>query len=180
MHPRPDRRPGRRRPEKGGALVEFAFIAPVLLTLVLGVMDFGWILNTQAGLRQADRTVTREVTLGNFGSSSTCTLVGVSTAPTATKQVMCRAKSLVGGDASEIRVKIWYPGGVGYAQRESAVICLQRPMPSLSGMFSMFTSGRFITAKADMRIEASDATGAPAAAEETAPTGGSWAFCTAS
>lgn len=35
---------GRTRGERGGAAVEFALIAPLLLLLVFGIVDFGWML----------------------------------------------------------------------------------------------------------------------------------------
>jgi len=37
----PDRKAG----ERGAALVEFAMVLPLLLILVLGVIDFGYLIN---------------------------------------------------------------------------------------------------------------------------------------
>ena len=37
-------RRGRTRGERGGAALEFALIAPILLLLVFGIVDFGWML----------------------------------------------------------------------------------------------------------------------------------------
>jgi Flp pilus assembly protein TadG len=41
--------------EKGSLAVEFAFAAPVLISLALGVADFGLLMNTSASLRGATR-----------------------------------------------------------------------------------------------------------------------------
>jgi Flp pilus assembly protein TadG len=45
----------RRGWEKGNVAVEFAFAAPVLITLALGVADFGGLMNASASLRGATR-----------------------------------------------------------------------------------------------------------------------------
>src|SRR5215470_18211461 len=41
--------------ERGAIAVEFAFAAPVLITLALGAADFGGLMNTAASLRGATR-----------------------------------------------------------------------------------------------------------------------------
>lgn len=41
--------------ERGNIAIEFAFAAPVLITLVLGVADYGSLMNTTAALRGATR-----------------------------------------------------------------------------------------------------------------------------
>lgn len=44
-----------KRSEKGQALVEFALILPILLGLILGMIEFGWILNGKLTLTNAAR-----------------------------------------------------------------------------------------------------------------------------
>ena len=41
--------------EKGQALVEFALVLPILLALILGMIEFGWILNGKLTLTNAAR-----------------------------------------------------------------------------------------------------------------------------
>lgn len=44
-----------RRPDKGAVAVEFALILPALLLLVVGIINFGWLLGQKLSLNQAVR-----------------------------------------------------------------------------------------------------------------------------
>jgi len=50
--------------DRGAAAVEFALLLPLLLLIVLGIIDFGRLLNAQITLTQAAREGTRLVALG--------------------------------------------------------------------------------------------------------------------
>lgn len=52
------RRPGA-RPRNGQGLVEFAFVAPILLVIMLAIVQLGWIFTTQIGLTNGIREVAR-------------------------------------------------------------------------------------------------------------------------
>lgn len=41
--------------EKGQSLVEFALVLPILLLFLLGIIEFGWLLNAQISLTSAAR-----------------------------------------------------------------------------------------------------------------------------
>jgi Flp pilus assembly protein TadG len=53
------------RSERGAAAVEFAIILPVLLTLVLGIMEFGRAYNAQLSLTNAAREGVRVMAISN-------------------------------------------------------------------------------------------------------------------
>ena len=164
----------RRRSELGATIVEFALLAPVFVTLVLGIVDFGVELSDNIALRQGVREGARQGVVGTFGSDSSCTVTGVTPA-TPTKQLMCLTKERIGGDDSKVRVKVALVGT--YQRGSSMVICAQRPMESVSGLFATFMSGREMKTKVTMRIE--DLNGTTfSPAQETAPTGGDWTWCT--
>ncbi|HYE80070.1 MAG TPA: TadE family protein [bacterium] len=54
----------RRRAARGNNLLEFAMITPLLLTLFMGVFDFGWILHQQIALDNATREGARRGAVG--------------------------------------------------------------------------------------------------------------------
>jgi Flp pilus assembly protein TadG len=56
-------RRGRRRNERAAAAVEFALIAPLLLMLVFGIIDFGWMLMKANLVNNAARDAVRSASL---------------------------------------------------------------------------------------------------------------------
>ena len=68
--------------ERGSIAVEFAFAAPILITLGLGAADFGLLMNTSASLRGATRAGA-EYAKANWNNPS------VTNPTTATEQQVC-------------------------------------------------------------------------------------------
>ena len=56
---------GRLRDERGATAVEFAFVVPLLLTLVLGIVEFGHAFQVQGTLSAAAREGVRAMALRN-------------------------------------------------------------------------------------------------------------------
>lgn len=49
----------RRAADHGASLVEFALVAPLLIMLVMGIIDFGWILSQNQDVRHGAREAAR-------------------------------------------------------------------------------------------------------------------------
>lgn len=58
-----ERRGGRLRGETGQATVEFALVLPVLLLLVCGIIDFGWIYSNKLAADNACREAARYIAI---------------------------------------------------------------------------------------------------------------------
>ena len=56
--------------ERGAVAVEFALVAPVLVMLLLGIMEFGRAYNTQVTLSSAAREGARVMAIGNSPSAA--------------------------------------------------------------------------------------------------------------
>lgn len=61
----PGRGEPRRAPERGAALIEAALIIPLLLLLVLGVVEFGFMINRGTLINNAAREGAREAIFGS-------------------------------------------------------------------------------------------------------------------
>lgn len=88
-----DRR--RKRPllkqNKGQAMVEFALVLPVLVLILCGIIDFGWLYGNQLAADNASREAARYTSIHYYEYSSR------SAAQTAATQVVSqRAKTLTG------------------------------------------------------------------------------------
>lgn len=56
--------------EKGQAAVEFALVLPILLLLLCGIIDFGWIFGNQLLASSATREAARYTAIHYYDSSS--------------------------------------------------------------------------------------------------------------
>ncbi|MEX2649931.1 MAG: TadE family protein [Alphaproteobacteria bacterium] len=55
-----------RRDRRGSIAIEFALIAPIMLTLAAGTMQFGWLIHVQNSMFDATRNVARSVSVGTI------------------------------------------------------------------------------------------------------------------
>ena len=58
------------RSERGAVAVEFAILAPVLITLLMGIMEFGRAYNAQVSLTNAAREGVRVMAISNNQTSA--------------------------------------------------------------------------------------------------------------
>lgn len=97
----------RRSTESGAVAVEFALVAPVLLVLILGIIDFGFAFNAKIAVTQAAREGARVVALGGTDSDATTrvneTLTTSGQIFAATTTVLSGCSS--GSDATTVRVE---------------------------------------------------------------------------
>jgi hypothetical protein len=63
-------RTARDRWRAGVAAVEFALVTPILMTLVAGVIQFGWLFYVQNTMLDAARNVTRSVAIGEIEAAA--------------------------------------------------------------------------------------------------------------
>ena len=68
--PRLSRHDGRRRNRRRGtSIIEFALVSPVLLAMVLGIIDFGWLERNSLVIANAAREGARAAALGQSTSN---------------------------------------------------------------------------------------------------------------
>ena len=62
------RHTGNSRRRSGSTIVEFALIVPVLITFLLGIMEFGWLVKNHLNLSNATREGARAAAIGKTTS----------------------------------------------------------------------------------------------------------------
>jgi Flp pilus assembly protein TadG len=127
----------RRDKERGANLVEFALIAPLLIMLVMGIIDFGWILSTQQDVRHGAREAAR---LAAVNAGSTATMA----------TMVCDAMNVSSG----AEVTFSYAGStIG----SSGSVVLEAPVTSLTGFATLpFANAIYpttFTETVDFRLE---------------------------
>jgi Flp pilus assembly protein TadG len=130
----------RLRDERGASAVEFAFIVPLLILLVLGIAEFGHAFQVQGTLSAAAREGVRAMALRND--------------PVEAREVVRNAASTLDPDITDAQIKITVVGGTAQScptisAGDTAVrLTISYPMPFLT---SFFGSGLTLTGTGVMR-----------------------------
>lgn len=97
-------RPG--RGDRGAAFLEFAIIVPILLTLVMGIVEFGRAYNVVVSLQGAAREGARVLALGNTSPNLAAVDAAVRGAtPTPIDSISKTACTAAGGQARVVAAK---------------------------------------------------------------------------
>jgi hypothetical protein len=159
------RQGNRKRRERGGALVEFAIVSPLVFLLLLGSVEFGIQFNDYQSLRSGVRDAARVASVARV--PDTC-----SPTTSATDDLVCYVKQRIGlGANTAVKVDVTAPNGAIYGDRGDIKICVERSANSITGLFRPFLGGRYLRSEVTMRVERGNA---PAYIDyaETAPSGG--------
>ena len=166
-------------------MVELAIILPLFLVLVFGVIEFGLTYNNLITLRQGTREAARQGAVGNFGSTTTCSLTGVTGSPsTDIQKLMCLAKNQIGLNYANTRVKILsgsadFSTSGTFQKGEALIVCVEYPVDKMATFVTPVLGGAVLKTKTAMRIETSYST-AETGGQEAALPGLDWSWCTVS
>lgn len=106
----------RKENQQGSAAIEFAIILPLLLTLLLGIIEFGYLFNQQISLTQAAREGAREYALhhGETGFSLNATVQNAAPALGPVTATALPATSCPAGTTAIITVSRSYSSLTGW------------------------------------------------------------------
>jgi hypothetical protein len=181
-------------------MVEFALVAPLMLAMLFGIIDFGNVYNQLQGLRQgvqegARLGVVPDQSGAPWPGTTSCGLTGLSPSTnTNTQALMCTVKADIGaGNAARVYIGFasgpkgtltpttWSAPSSTVQVGGALVVCAAIPLSSISGFFAPLLNAKFMTSKAEYAIEQPLPTPLPTtdyAGSETDPTGKSWLWCT--
>lgn len=91
------------RDDRGAVMVEFALIVPILVTLFVGIVQFGLAWNTSISIESAAREGARAAALGNDG---TVDAVVRDAAPSVEIDNVALTQACVDGEDGEARVTV--------------------------------------------------------------------------
>jgi hypothetical protein len=164
-----------RRFDRGASLVEAAMVLPLLVALLCGIIDFGFLFSRQLTARNGAHFAARAAAVADVGTDTGCTLTP-RPASDVTAALMCLAKHRSGVPAGDLRVKLVF-GADGHTRGKPLAVCTEYEAHSVTGLFGPVLNGKVIRNKTEYRIEQVVAD-APLAAAEEASFRGSWSWCT--
>jgi Flp pilus assembly protein TadG len=147
MFRKPARSGVEQRGEKGATLVEFAFILPIFILFIFGIIDFGWAFSQNLDVKQGAREGGRILAVnGGSGASATARCQDLQT------QIKNRTTELTNASETIILTFTDADGDGVKDVGELAGVTLKYPLSSLSGVSNAFLSGT-MSSTVTMRLE---------------------------
>jgi hypothetical protein len=165
--------------------VELALILPLFLVLVFGVIEFGITYNNSITVREGAREAARQGAVANFGSTTSCSLTGLTGSPsTDVQKLMCNTKQQIGLSYANTRVKVLsgsadFSSSGTFQKGEELIVCAEYPVDTMAKFVAPVLGGSLLKSKASIRIEASYSN-TETAGYETPLSGDDWSWCTVS
>lgn len=138
--------PRRTGSDDGATLVEFAFVVPVLIALLLGLIDFGWSWSQDLSVKHAAREGARLAAVN--AESYTNTTTSVQNFAALCTMIRQRVSSELNGT---LTISFSFPGGTS-ASGDTGVITVSYPRASLTG-FTKALNGGTMTSSLQFRME---------------------------
>ena len=140
------RRTRRRRREDGAALVEFAVLAPLLILLLFGIIEFAWLFSQNLDARHGAREGARIAAVDEFVDTDSS---GSISAAEAAQQVCIRMDTAaVSGDTRISTTR------TGTTVGSDITVTVDAPPQSLTGLFTNFIPSTLrLVATTTIRLE---------------------------
>jgi Flp pilus assembly protein TadG len=148
----------------GSAAVEFALVAPLLLLLVMGIVNYGLFFFDSISLRQGAREGARQAVVKLYGASCTTGTVGA--------MIACSAKA---ASYNTIGTPLVYIPAVTWAQGNQLLVCMQSQEKGM-GLVPLPANG-ILKTKTYMSIEVGSPSVDPSYINDAAPAGSDWTWC---
>ncbi len=174
----------RRANDRGGVVVEFALVSPLLFFLLAAIIDFSLVFNDYQSLRSGVREGARTGSVVNFGNQNGCILAPMVVEPTTDiRSLMCSTKKYIGNDQNETRVRIMLSDGAlttntptSFHPGNALTVCAMTKQESTTGMLSSMFENKTLKTKTAIRIEQMPQNLQQEGYEQPLP-GGDWSWC---
>ena len=159
---------GRGDRDQGAAAVEFALLMPLLFMLVMGMIDYGLWFNDSLSVRQGVRESARQAVV-RHPYASPCAGLGMAA-------VACDTRSEIGKPGAPAYAKVVVENGQ-WVRGNKVLVCGMIKATSFTGFVPM-PDGGLIKSKTTMSIESLTPSPITIEAQDTAPSGFNWSWCT--
>jgi Flp pilus assembly protein TadG len=146
----------RRARERGIELVEFSLVAPVLLLVVMGLIEFGVIFNSHLELRSAAREGGRLAVVDNGCANGQCPSVDAETQLTSLlTATRAKAKGVANVNNIKITVSCSNPNGCTSSAvgTDTVTVCMNYQVQSVTMLLAPVVNNVVLRASATMRLE---------------------------
>lgn len=144
--------------ERGTSIVEAAIVIPLLMTVLFGIIEFGFAYNDYLALRSAAREGARIAAVNNGCLGSAASVAPCGNADSERNDLLADTikKSDQLSAKKDIAISVWLPDGSAAANRavgKDVAVSLSTQMKSRTGLFAPFIDPITLKATARMRLE---------------------------
>jgi Flp pilus assembly protein TadG len=132
------------------ALVEFAFVAPILFVLIFGIMEFGWAFMQNLDVKHGAREGTRLAAVNSTPNNSEATQ-----AEKLAREV-CNRMDQYSSDKPQVSITVdrtlvapTTTADIG----DQVTVTITKPLDQLTGFFGSVLTGKTLTSTVDSRLE---------------------------
>lgn len=104
-------RRSRRERERGVAAVEFALVVPILMTIIIGIVEFGMAFNYRTQLNNATQIAARNYAVDRNWNTARANVTGMAPTANVTRNIDCTASTA--GQAVTVTTTVTRPTYTG-------------------------------------------------------------------
>lgn len=134
--------------DRGAAAVEFALVVPLLLTLIFGMIEFGWTYGQHLDVRHGARELSRLVAVDYLPRTVDPTTVTSAEHAAYIIEGACESMDL----ADNAELTISYNGGAGTVG-EFASVTVEADLQTITGWFDGMLGSKELTSTVETRLE---------------------------
>ena len=139
----------RGRKDRGAAAVEFALVLPLLLTLLFGIIEFGWAYAQMLDVRHGAREGARLVAVNDFPAGLTADDLSAAQQTDHLVATICDRMDLT--NDAKISLELQTVGGVSAGQ--TVDVTVEMPLQTVTGWFDPLIGSKELTSTLQVRIE---------------------------
>ena len=135
--------------DRGAAAVEFALVLPLLLTLLFGIIEFGWAYAQMLDVRHGAREGARLVAVNDFPAGQTADDLTTIQQTNHLVATICDRMDLT--NDAKVSMELVVSGGVSAGQ--TVLVTVDMPLQTITGWFDPLIGARELSSTLQVRIE---------------------------
>jgi hypothetical protein len=137
------------RSSRGAAAVEFALVLPLLLSLVFGIIEFGWAYGQMLDVRHGAREGARLIAVNDFPAGQTAEDLSAAEQSEYLVRTICSRMDLT----SDAKVSLSFAVTGGVSAGQTAIIVVESDLDTATGWFDPLLGSKTLQSDLQVRIE---------------------------
>lgn len=139
----------KRNSEKGAAAVEFALVVPLLLSLLFGIIEFGWAYGQLLDVRHGAREGARLISVNDFPAGQSADDTTAAEQSTHLVTTICERMDLT----NDAEITLAFENSAAISAGGTVLITVAAPLQTITGWFDPMIGSKTLTSSLEVRLE---------------------------